>query len=434
MILFYVEKTSPRVRYIVRLLLKELLGLDLRFTNDKEEYIQATIPKINYSKEPLQSGLYLQAANLLFETDIFEQDIKIKQDDDTPLLFQTGSKSSLPFDPFAAAFYLVSRYEEYIPFIADEHHRFTAQESLLYRLKALDKPLVNIYAERLANLIFHAYPKIEFKRPQYRFVNTIDIDNASAYRGKGLFRTLGSYAKDLMQFKFREIAARTRVLTGFEKDPFDTFDYLLDLQEKHGFQSIFFALFSRLGQYDRSLTRHSALLQRYLKGIGDFCEVGLHPSYRSNLQLSILEEELLSLERVLKKDVTKSRQHFLRLSFPLTYRNLLEYEITDDYSMGYASECGFRAGICVPFRFYDLESEVETPLRIHPFPFMDGTFIYYLKKRPQEAQEIIAHYIEIYRQYGGEFIPVWHNRVFSEKEPEWKGWNEVYQWMIQAAL
>lgn len=434
MILFYVEKTTPRVRYAARLILKDLLGLDLRFTNEKEEYIQAKFTKINYSKEPMQSGVYIQAANLLFETDIFEQDIKIKKQDDLPLLFQSGAKSHLPFDPFAAAFYLVSRYEEYIPFIADEHHRFPAQDSLMYRLKVLDQPLVNIYAEKLAEVIFHAYPKTEFRRPQYRFINTVDIDNASAYLGKGLFRTLGSYLQDLMQFRFRDIGSRTRVLAGLEKDPFDTFDYLLNLQEEHGFQSIYFALFSRLGQYDRSLTRYSPRLQRYLKGIGDFCEVGIHPSYRSNDDVKILEEELLNLEKVVKKDISKSRQHFLRLNFPLTYRNLLEYEITDDYSMGYASETGFRAGICTPFRFYDLESEVETPLRVHPFPFMDGTFIYYLKKRPEEAQEIIGRYIETYRQFGGEFIPVWHNRVFSEKEPEWKGWNAVYEWMIQAAL
>ena len=146
------------------------------------------------------------------------------------------------------------------------------------------------------------------------------------------------------------------------------------------------------------------------------------------------EEELHSLERVLKKDVTKSRQHFLKLNFPKSYRNLLELEITDDYSMGFASESGFRAGICTPFRFYDLEQEIETPLVVHPFPFMDGTYIYYKNMSPDEAWPEISQYIETYRKYGGEFIPVWHNRVFSQKESEWKGWNEVYELMVTKAV
>ncbi len=422
------------MRYAARLILKDILGLRVRFTTDKEEYLKSKIAKINYSKDPLQSGIYIQASKLLFETDIFEQDFKTSTYRNVPVFFLSGSNAHLPFDPFAAGFYLASRYEEYIPFIADSHNRFSAKESLQYKIKALHLPLVNIYAEFLAEHITQTSPKTEFNRRTYQFINTVDVDNASAYLGKGVFRVLGSYAQDLLSFNFSEVLSRTQTLLKLKKDPFETFDYVLELQEKYKFKSVYFALFSRLGQYDRSLTRYSSRLQRYLKGIADFCEVGIHPSYRSNSHLKILEEELLSLERVLKKDVTKSRQHFLKLSFPITYRNLLELEITDDYSMGYASESGFRAGLCTPFRFYDLEQEIETPLTVHSFPFMDGTYIYYQKKSPQEAWPEIKSYIKTIKRYHGEFIPVWHNRIFSEKAEEWKGWNSLYEQMIEEAL
>ena len=434
MILFYSEKLTPRIRYISRLMLEELLGLSLRFTNDKEEYLQSKIPKINYSREPIQSGIYIQAANLLFETDIFEQDFKSSNFEGYPVFFLSNKKSHLPFDPFAASFYLVSRYEEYIPFIADEHNRFPAEESVLFKLKSLDKPLVNIYARQLGKVIKDANPKINFKYPEYRFINTIDIDNASAYLGKGILRTLASYVRDLLRFEFSEIWQRSRTIFGLQRDPFETLPYLLNLQEKHGFKSIYFVLFSRLSQYDRNLTRYSTRLQHYVKDIADYCEVGVHPSYRSNHEIKVLEEELLSLERVIKKDVTKSRQHFLILNFPITYRRLLELEIEDDYSMGYSDRPGFRAGICTSFRFYDLEQEIETPLRVHPFPFMDGAFMYGLKIGPEESWPIIQEYIKIYREFGGEFIPLWHNRIFSEKEEEWKGWNQIYERMLKAAI
>ncbi len=425
---------SPRLRYVSRLIFKGLLGLEIRYTQDKEEYLQSTLAKINYSRDFLQSGVFLQASHLLFETDISEQDLRFGHYKGVSTLFQTSRNSTLPFDPLAAAFYLVSRYEEYMPFIPDEHLRFSPQESVLYKMEALTVPVVNVYAEILGELLHEHYPNLEFKKPQYRFSASVDIDNAAAFLGKGIFRAVGGYFQDLISLNFRKIWARTRCIFMGEKDPFDTFDYVLALMEKHKFSTIYFALFGRMGQYDRSLTRYSNRLQRYLKGIADFCEMGLHPSYRSNESFDWLEEELIALQRVLKKDITKSRQHFLKLSFPITYRNLLQLEVSDDYSMGYASEHGFRAGICTPFRFYDLEQEVETPLLIHPFPFMDGTFIYYLQQKPDEAWPIIEYYIETYRKYGGEFIPIWHNRIFSEKEPEWVGWNRIFEKMVQAAV
>ncbi len=434
MLLIYSEKITPRFRYIVRLMFQGLMGQEVRMTTDKEEYLQSTIAKINYSKNPLQSGIYLQAENLLFESDIFDQEFQVTNYQDTPVFFLSGNRSQLPYDPLAAAFYLVSRYEEYMPFIADDHNRFPARESFMFKQGVLNKPLVNIYARHLEKIILDFYPNLEIKRPQYRFINTIDIDNAFAFLGKGVFRTFGGIFRNIAAFEFDELKERIQVLLGIQKDPFETFEWQLELQEKYQYSTIYFALFARLSQYDRSLSLHSPRLHRYIKSINDFCEVGIHPSYRSNEDVKIMEEELLGLERVLNIDITRSRQHFLKLKFPETYRNLLKLEITDDYTMGFAAETGFRAGICTPFRFYDLEMEVETPLTVHPFPFMDGTFIYYKKALPDVALKEIKDYINIYREYGGEFIPIWHNRIFSEKLDEWKGWNHVFEEMIKAAI
>ncbi len=434
MVLIYVERSSPRFRYIAQLMLRSLLGLEIRITTDKEEYLQTTLPKINYSRNHLQSGIYLQSGAILFESDIFDQEFQVSEYKDIPVFFMSGSRSQLPYDPLAASFYLVSRYEEYMPFIADEHNRFPAKESFMFKHGVLNKPLVNIYAGHLEEVLLKFYPNLEITRPRYSFVNSIDIDNAFAFLGKGVFRTLGGLLKNIAALNIEEVKARFRTLSGIQKDPFETFEWQLELQEKYKYSTIYFALFARLGQFDRSLSLHSPRLHRYIKSINDFCEVGIHPSYRSNTDAKIMEEELLGLERVLNIDVTRSRQHFLKLKFPETYRNLLKLEITDDYSMGFAAETGFRAGICTPFRFYDLEMEVETSLTVHPFPFMDGTFIYYKKTLPDVALKEIYSYIETYREYGGEFIPIWHNRIFSEKMQEWKGWNHVFEEMVKAAV
>lgn len=434
MLLFYTPRLTPRIRYTARLLFHNLLGLELRFTQQVEEYLQSTLPKVNYSKQKLQSGLYLQAADLLLETDIFEKNLKKTSYRDTPIFFLTSPQSALPFDPLAATFYLVTRYEEYIPFLADEHKRFPAEQSLTYRWKVLHRPLVNEYAVLLEDLLRAQYPHIAINTPQYRFINSVDIDNAAAFRGKGLFRMLAGYSRDLLQVKLANLWQRSQTIFLGEADPFETFAWQQELMQQYGFNSYYFALYSKLGPYDRSLSYQSTRLQAYLKGIADFYPVGIHPSYQSQYSLKIIEQEKNNLENLLKRAVTKSRQHFLRLSLPETYRNLLQLEITDDYTMGYASECGFRAGICTPFRFYDLEQEIETPLTIHPFPFMDGTYIYYKQMSPEAALEDMKYYIDQYKKYGGELIPVWHNRIFSELEPEWRGWRRTFVEMVKSAL
>ena len=433
MILIYAEKITPRLNYIAKILLSDLLGHEVRFTTDQAEYLGATLPKINYSKNALQSGIYIQSANLLFETDIFQQEFQGSDYEGTRVFFLTGKKSALPFDPFAASFYLISRYEEYLPHIADNHGRFPAQESLMYKEKVLDRPLVNEYARILSRLLLEHNPGMSFEQPEYSYISTVDIDAASTYLGKGLIRTMGAYSKDLANFRFNELVERSKCILGAIKDPYETFDYQLSLQEKYGYKSIYFVLFSRLSQFDRSLTLHSNRLHKYIKGISDFSEVGIHPSYRSNTDISILDEELKRLEDVLNRDVVKSRQHFLKLTLPDTYRNLMELEITDDYTMGFASEPGYRAGICTPFRFYDLELETETNLNVHPFSVMDGTFIYYRNILPADAWNIISSQIETNREYGGQFISIWHNRIFSEKETEWQGWNHIYEEMVKLA-
>ncbi len=434
MLVIYSERITSRFKYICKLLFTSLLGLKIRFINDKEEYLHIILPKINYSKNPMEGGIFIYSANILFETDIFEQTFQYQEKDSVPIFFLTREDSRLSFDPLAASFYFLSRYEEYLPFIADEHNRFPVRESLLYKLGKLHIPVVSYYTEMLEKLLFEFYPSLEIKKRKYNFVNTIDIDNAYAYLGKGLLRTMGSYARDISSMNILQIADRSRTLIGLLDDPYDTFSCQLALQEKYNYSSLYFALFSQLGQYDRNLTMYSSRLRKYLKRINNFCEVGIHPSYRSNDSFAILEEECKMLQKILRIDITKSRQHFLKLSFPKTYRYLLDLEITDDYSMGFADETGFRAGICTPFRFYDLEMEVETPLIVHPFPFMDGTYIYYKNMRLEDTWNNISSYIKTYRKYGGEFTPIWHNRVFSEKEPEWKGWNNMFEEMVKAAI
>ncbi len=431
-ILVYTNKLTNRSRYMFRLYFRELLGLELKMTDNLEHFLAADGAKVSYAQQSLTDELFFYARHLLFETGICEQNISVFDWEGNAVFFATGKTSTLPFDPFAAGFYLVSRYEEYLPHIRDSNDRFDAHHSLAYQHKFLDKPVVNQWAEMIRKKLSEKYPELKFAQKKYRFEPTIDIDNAYAYRQKGFMRTVGGYAKAFLNFDFEDVRMRTRVLAGLRKDPYDTYDYQLELQKKYSLKPIYFFLVGDYGVNDKNLSIQNRRFRELIREICDYADVGVHPSFGSNTEPARLQVEISRLRNILHRDITKSRQHFLMLKFPNTYRNLLDRDITDDYSMGFANEIGFRAGICTPFNFYDLDLESETSLRVHPFAAMDGTLHSYMGLSQEEAIEKVKNLIDETKKVNGVFTTLWHNESLSD-EKQWQGWRKVYEEIVEEA-
>ncbi|MBN8694965.1 MAG: polysaccharide deacetylase family protein [Bacteroidetes bacterium] len=414
------------------MIFKDYLSIDFALTDNVEEFKNSTAPKLSYTINPVADELFFTSRNLLFESGITEQNISIFEYNNEKVFFATGKASTLPFDVFAASFFLVSRYEEYLPHIRDEHDRFDAKDSLAFQNNFLQKPLVNIWALWIKNALKNKYSQLQFPERKYQFVSTIDIDNAYAFREKGFTRSIGGYLKALSKFDVNEIKQRTKVLLGLEVDPYDTYDFQLEILRKHKFKSIYFFLLGDYGVNDKNLPIESKKFQSLIKMLGDYADVGIHPSYGSNKSKEQLKKEVGRLSKVLHRDVTKSRQHFLKLTLPETYRNLIDLDIKDDYTMGFASQVGFRASICTPFNFYDLDMELETKLKIHPFAIMEGTLKYYMKVKPEDAMKKIKPLIDEVKAVNGDFMSLWHNDTLNNQNL-WIGWQKVYQEMVEYA-
>lgn len=432
MLLIFTHKLTHRSKYTFNLIFKDILGIDWKSCTDREEFQKYTGAKISYSTQPVADELFFQSRSLLFETGINEQNITISEYNGCKIFFATGKSSAFPFDVFAAAFYLVSRYEEYLPHIRDEFDRFDAKVSLAFQEGFITKPVVNIWAGWIRNAISERYPEFSFPTQHYKYISTIDIDNAYAYKEKGLMRTIGGFLRSLLRLDFQEISVRTRVLVGTQKDPYDTYDHLLEVQKKYKLKPIYFFLLGDYGINDKNLPVDNKQFHSLIKRIGDYAEVGIHPSFGSNDDPARLKVEIGRLSKILHREVTKSRQHFLKLKLPLTYRNLIDLDITDDYTMGYASAVGFRASICTPFMFYDLDLELETKLKVHPFAVMEATLKYYMKVDPEDALSYIAPIIDEVRAVNGIFISLWHNETLTD-EKQWRGWKSVYEEMVKIA-
>ena len=164
--------------------------------------------------------------------------------------------------------------------------------------------------------------------------------------------------------------------------------------------------------------------------MGDYADVGIHPSFSSYLNVDKLRKEIKDLSEVLHRPLTKSRQHFLRMNLPRSYQKLIELDISDDYTMGYASQAGFRAGIADTFRFYDLENDMVTNLRVHPFALMDGTMRDYLNLDVDASLALAKQLVDEVKAVGGTFIYLTHNETLGG-EKRWVGWPEMYRQLLE---
>ena len=432
-LLVFVPKKTSRVRYVFRLVFKELLKVDCTLSSDLDEFLSADSAKLVYADKPYSDDIFFRSSGLLFERGVDSIETDYIEFEGNNALFPVYDKdSALPFDVFSAIFYLVSRYEEYQPYVPDAHGRFTANLSFSYELNFLDKPMVNIWSIIVRDVILKKYKDFNFPKRNYRFRPTYDIDSAFSYSQKGLVRSIGGYFRALRNMDWVEIMQRSRVLFSGFKDPFDTFDLQIEYQRRYNLKPIYFFLFGHYGEYDKNVNTRNRIFRFLIKKMGDYAQIGIHPSYYTNENPELLHKEIRYLEDVVNKEITQSRQHFLKLKLPTTYRNLIEEDITDDYSMGFAALPGFRAGICSPYNFYDLDIEVETKLRVHPFMVMDGTLKDYMDLTPTDAIEQIRKLIDEVKKVDGTFTSLWHNEPLSD-EKRWKGWRRVYEELLVMA-
>src|SRR5947207_539285 len=107
MLLIYTPKITNRVKFTFGLIFKEILGIDYKLTIDKDQFKNHEAAKFMYSQQLNVNDLFFSSRNLLFETGITDQNIVVSDFKDSKIFFPVGKTSIMPFDPFAASFYLV---------------------------------------------------------------------------------------------------------------------------------------------------------------------------------------------------------------------------------------------------------------------------------------------------------------------------------------
>lgn len=433
MLLFYCHTATPRLQYIVDFFSNELFDEPIQLTTSRVAYNANTQPSINYSNQAFsEEEFFIHHANLLFEKGVQAQPIECFEMNFHKAFFQTDG--DFPFDIFAACFYLLSRYEEYLPHELDEYGRYAHTNSLAFREGFLHQPLINIWLEEFKKALQHKFPAIQFKRKNFKCILSYDIDLAYSYRYKGWKRNAGGFAKSIGKGDWESVKDRWQVLRGHKKDPFDCFEWLDALHLYCRLKPYYFFLAAKkqIG-YDKNTPLDVKPFQSLIEYYATAYKVGMHPSWQSGDDHELLEEELGWMESVADKAIIHSRQHYIRFTLPDTFRRLIDLGIQKDFSMGYGTTNGFRASVCSSFYWYDLQKEMTTTLILYPYCFMDANAYYEQKFSPEQGYNELMQYYQQVKKLNGMLISIWHNSILGT-DPTFKGWREMFELFMKETV
>lgn len=429
MLLIYTQKTSPRLRYIAKQLFERILGIQVDFTVKIESFVAHNGPKFSYGKQPLGKELFFQSVSLLFEKGISEEVVTVKECDGLPCFFSVPhAESALNFDVFAASFYLLSRYEEYLPQVKDSLVRFMASSSIAYEYKFLQLPIVDLWAFKIKKILEERFEGIQFSSNKFSTEIICEVSEALAYRKKGWFRSVENFANDVVKFRFKRIYIQCKVILGLQKDPYHTYNYIINKTKTGKADLKFFFGLGDYSSHEKSHNYHSQTYQRLIKSIGDYCGIGMRLSFDAQKDLVALKNEKKRFEKITHRSLNQTFCQYSKINLPTTYRDLIEQEVTFDYSMGYQDNSGFRAGTCTPFLFYDLEYEIQTPLLLMPYCLSENAFQKITSPEKAIAQASIL--IDQVKKVNGKLIIHINNQIFDTTEQRSRFWKQVFDYFV----
>jgi len=279
-------------------------------------------------------------------------------------------------DIFAQIFFMLTRWEEYVNKNRDTHNRFPATESLAYKQKFLDKPIVDEKLEVLKNKFLTLDPTLKFKSKKDNLILTHDIDNPYFWNNsKQLIKIV---AGDLLKrhsfnLAINRIKEYYLVKKNKIKDPFDTFDWLMDQSECIGIKSRFYFMSGGITKFDNTYNINNPKILELIQKIKHRGHIiGIHPSYDAYANIIQFSKEKKLLEAVIGKEVTEGREHYLRFEVPTTWQIWEDNNMTIDSTCGYADREGYRCGTGNEFSVFNILTRQQLKLKERPLVFMDS--------------------------------------------------------------
>ena len=352
-----------------------------------------------------------------------------------PLIEKGNRCHIIHFDIIGLTYWMLARIEEIGRTDLDAHQRLLSTSSHAFKKGYLERPIVDEWLHILGQVIQRQWPSLELKKHLFDMKVSHDVDNPSCFgflNFNQLIRNMGHYAIKKRDFNSALRASWVRINTKKQlhnADPYNTFDWIMDLSNQQGFTSAFYFICGNTDPHDADYRiEHPAIRSLMWKIHQRGHEIGLHPSYGSYNKPQIISSEANHLFQVCAQEGIKqrgwgARMHYLRWQHPATLRALAEAGINYDSSLGFADYAGFRCGTCFEYPGFDPVEQVSLPIRIRPLIAMETTIMSDRYMGLGTGVEALKKFINLKnacRSLGGTFTLLWHNSAI-------KGNEDIYQ-------
>ncbi len=415
------SSVNSRLRYAAHMLFEQVLGLELTVLETYGGFDQ-NLPVVFYGNETRSPALPFAG---------------VLSNEDLPALPDVLSSASafdaalapdeLSFDPLIAAFYALTipqLYELSVP--VDTHGRYDFKQLYPYANGLHQRPVVHEIAECVWRWLSRHYPQLKRSKRDFSAEVTLDIDQPWRYLNKQNWVQVGGLLRNISDKA--EFRTRWQVLSGKRNDPNDTH---VELRRRlANFDTTVFFLLNGTSNYDNRFRSDQPEVQQLVASYEKAgTRIGIHPSYGTGLQLQQYQQQLEALQGISTSEVRAARMHYVMFRLPETYRTAVELGIHREYTTLAPHANGFLHGMCVPFPWYDLDAEVQTPLMLHPTHAMDRTHLTYNQQSPEQSVAEVQQIIEQIKKHGGKFCWLLHNEILSDFG-EWQGWRAYFDGVL----
>jgi hypothetical protein len=414
----------PERTYAINVILKEFLGFEFHIIIHKKKDYQ--IIGENGNTLTIRDHFFsnFDETGFLYDENKFPSVISYFKngfigEKDIPVIYgnpelEVDEKSIIcGIDIFASSFFMLTRWEEYANKKKDDHGRFSGLESIAYKNGFLNRPVVNEYTKLLSNMLLHLNICPEPEQKKFISIPTHDIDQPLWSDRSIIKRTLKDISsKKDPGFLIDNIQTHIKSKINYKHDPYNTYDYLMNISEQNGLKSFFFFSSSRKSKFDIGYDINSNFIKSSIKRINDRGHfIGFHPGYYSYNDEKIWKNEYQQLSSA--ADFNSGRQHYLRFEVPSTWQIWENNGMEWDSTMTYHDKEGFRCGSCYEFSVFNILTRKNLNLKERPLIVMEGSFFQYQSLTYQEIIQKILDLKKIVKKYDGNFVFLWHNSSFN---------------------
>lgn len=225
------------------------------------------------------------------------------------------NQATIAYDILGLAYWMLNRIEEIGSTALDNHGRFPATSSHAFRHGYLERPVVDEWLHVLGQVIQKVWPNIGLKQHQFSMKVSHDVDSPSLYSFKSwkvIIRMMAGHLLKRRDIKAFLQAPYIKLTTGkrlHPKDPYNTFDWLMDVSEKNGLTSAFYFICGTTSNMDADYQPEDPAIRELIQRIHQRGhEIGLHPSYGTYQTPQLIKQEADRLRAIMQKEGIKQNE------------------------------------------------------------------------------------------------------------------------------